>query len=98
MTTEQESRLLALLESGHRFPGPFTFKVIVRAVSGLAEELMDVICAKTGVVRPGSTPVQRSSAGGKFVSISMEFELSSSQDVLAVYAVLRDRDDIVAYF
>ena len=83
-----------LLESSHTFPGPYTFKII-----GSAEDnfLARVIAAVRHELRVELDPPfrLRSTRGGRHVSITMEPEVESAQQVLAVYSRLSQTSGLV---
>ena len=80
----------ALLESGHQFPGPFEFRVVVRP-----EAVVSVVTAIAAVVgRPGDVD-QRKSSGGKWISVRYRVDVQSADEVLDVYGVLREVKEVV---
>ena len=93
-----EARLRALLEAQHSFPGPYLFKVIFKNEQGLRERLVSDMCRTAGVEAPVGEPSVRSSSGGKFLALTVELELRSSDDVLAIYGELQEREDIISVF
>jgi len=96
--SESRERLSALLQAQHSFPGPYAFKVIFRNEPGRAEALVEAVCSATKLEEPQQPPTLRSSAGARFVSMSLELQVGNVEDVLAVYDVLSGRDDIISYF
>ena len=80
----------ALLESGHSFPGVFEFRVVVRpdAVSTI------VTAIGSAILRPAKLEERRSS-GGKWVSVRYQVEVLSADEVLDVYALLREMPEVV---
>ena len=96
--TEEEGRLLALLESQHDFPGPYTIKVIFPSEPALSEAILAAVATETGIAVPSQEPSMRSSSGGKFLSMSVTFDLSQAEEVLAIYRVLGSLENVVSYF
>jgi putative lipoic acid-binding regulatory protein len=79
---------IELLENTHTFPGPYTFKVIglaergfvARAVAAVRDEL-------AGAVDP---PYRvRETASGRHVAVTVEPEVQTARQVLAVYRRLK---------
>jgi putative lipoic acid-binding regulatory protein len=95
--TEEEQRLIALLESQHTFPGPYEFKVIYRNSPGLGEGILAAITDTTGHVVAGE-PSLRSSSTARFVAMTFAMELGEARAVLEVYAALKTLDSVVSYF
>ncbi len=100
MTTpaEDAQRLLALLEAQHDFPGEFTFKVIHHNEPGLAMTMVEAVCSATGIVRPPDEPRGRVSGGGRFASTTLELEVRTAQDVLDIYALLKEIEHVISAF
>lgn len=86
-----------LLEAHHRFPGPYTFKIILPA----AEDIESMILA---TVNPALTEpdrartTKRSSTSGRHDSVTVVIHASSADEVLAVYALLATIPDVKALF
>ncbi len=84
----EQAPAIELLESTHTFPGRYTFKVIgrsergfvARAVAAVRDELA---CA---VDPPYRT---REARGGQHIAVTLEPEVQSALQVLAVYRRLR---------
>lgn len=79
---------IELLESTHTFPGPYTFKVIglaergfvARAIAAVREELAD----------PVDPPYRvRETASGRHVAVTVEPQVQTADQVLAVYRRLK---------
>lgn len=96
--SEEEERLLGLLEVSHSFPGPFLFKLIFRSEDGVEEQLVARICEAAGVEVPDERPPTRASAAGRFVSMSLELTLPSAREVLRLYRVIGSQDEVISYF
>lgn len=77
MPSQEESRLIRLLDENHKWPCIFTFKFIVPADQGKKlESLMTE--AQTTEVRP--------SKGGRYLAYSFACPMGSAQEVLSVFA------------
>lgn len=89
-----ESISIELLESLHRFPGPFTFKAIGRTEGDFVGRLLAAVRAELGLSLdpPYST---RSAAGGRHVAVTMEVAVASAHQVTAVYGRMRTVDGLV---
>ena len=96
--SDEQQRLLALLEAQHSFPGPYMFKVIYRNVAGRSEAIVDAVCEQTGLPRPEGPIPERTSAGARFASVTFDLEVPQAADVLAVYAVLAEIEGVISYF
>jgi len=84
------SRLPAieLLESAHEFPGPYMFKVIGRSENGFVART--VAAVRDVVTAPVDPPYRvRGTPGGRHVSVTLEFEVETAEQVLAVYSRLQ---------
>lgn len=75
---------LELLQSAHRFPGPYTFKVIGRAERGF---LARTVAAVRDALEAERDPPYRTreTAGGKHIAITLEPQVATAQQVLDVY-------------
>jgi putative lipoic acid-binding regulatory protein len=90
MDDGRRERAVALLESQHRFPGPYEFRVVVRAdgVSGVVSALA------AALARPSKVEERRSGTG-KWISVHYTVEIGSAEEVLDVYDLLRQMDQVV---
>ncbi len=95
---EDLERLRALLDAQHEFPGAYTFKVIYRNQPALGESIVEAICGGVGLEPPDNQPGLRASSGAKFVSMTLDLRVRTSQDVLDVYGVLRRMESVISYF
>jgi putative lipoic acid-binding regulatory protein len=96
--TDEEQRLLELLEAQHDFPGPYGFKVICRNQPGTPEGIVAALHAETRLTLESDGGDLRSSRGGKYVSFKVVLQATTASDVLAVYARLRSYDSVIQYF
>jgi uncharacterized protein len=97
-TTEEEDRLLALLENSHSFPCAFTFKLIYRSETGVQERLLATICEAASVAVEEVPAKTRSSAAGRFVSMTVDLPVGDGQDVLRIYRIIGAQDEVISYF
>jgi putative lipoic acid-binding regulatory protein len=80
----QELPCLELLESVHRFPGPYTFKVIGRSDNGFVARV--VAAVRDELAHPADPPYHiRVTRGGRHISVTLEPIVQTSAQVLAVY-------------
>lgn len=94
---EDLERLRALLDAQHEFPGAYTFKIIYRNQPALGESIVEAVCTGVGL-DPPDQPGLRASSGAKFVSMTLDLRVRTSQDVLDVYGVLRRLESVISYF
>jgi uncharacterized protein len=94
----EEARLLALLESQHDFPGPFTFKVIYRNDGPTPETVVAAVRQATGLSKPLGEPSQRASATSRFIALTLDFQVPTAARVLDVYAALRSIEGVISVF
>lgn len=91
-----QTAALVLLKRHHQFPGPYMFKAIgpghpsfEARVRGAAEQVLGPMLDTDRVrVRPSS--------GGKYSAVTLEVEVGSAEQVLAVYDSLRSLEGLVA--
>ena len=96
--TDDEQRLLELLESQHDFPGPYSFKVICKNAPGAPQGIVAALQAETGLSVSSDEAAMRSSRAGKYVSFKVVLAATQAADVLAVYARLRVYDSVIQHF
>jgi putative lipoic acid-binding regulatory protein len=83
-----QAAALALLENTHTFPGPYTFKVIGRAECGFVART--VAAVREELAEAVDPPYRvRSTASGRHVAVTVEPEVQTAQQVLAIYRRLR---------
>lgn len=89
-----EARTLALLESTHTFPGPYTFKVIGRTDLGFVART--VAAVRDELNEPEDPPYRvRESVGGRHTAVTLEPIVQTAQQVLAVYRRLSSTAGLV---
>jgi putative lipoic acid-binding regulatory protein len=75
---------IELLESTHRFPGPYLFKVIGRSDQGFVART--VAAVRDAVAAEFDPPFSvRETAGGKHVAVTLEVPVQRAEEVIAVY-------------
>jgi putative lipoic acid-binding regulatory protein len=75
---------IELLESTHRFPGPYLFKVIGRSERGFVART--VAAVRDAVAAEIDPPFSvRETAGGKHVAVTLEVPVQGAEEVIAVY-------------
>ncbi len=79
---------IELLESTHRFPGPYVFKAIGRVENGFVARVVAAVRDELayGVDPPYSL---REAAGGRHISVTLEPTVQTAHQVLAVYRRMR---------
>ncbi|MCF8032687.1 MAG: DUF493 domain-containing protein [Desulfarculaceae bacterium] len=87
---------LQLLEQFHDFPGPYMFKVIAFDSEDLAAEVRRQAEAVLGPLTEQGSVRTRPSSGGKYLSVTLEAELASAEQVLQVYESLKQVEGLVA--
>lgn len=95
---DDEARLHELLKSQHTFPGPYTFKVILRNAPGAQESIIAGLRERTGLAVEPTDAGMRASRKGNYVSLNLKVQANLAQDVLDVYACLRTFDSVIQYF
>ena len=85
---------IELLEATHQFPGPYLFKAIGRVDDGFAARV--VAAVREEMDEASDPPFSfRHSSGGAHVSVTMEPQMQTAAQVLAVYQRLRDVPGLV---
>ncbi len=75
---------IELLESTHRFPGPYLFKVIGRSEQGFVART--VAAVRDAVAAEVDPPFRvREAAGGRHVAVTLEVPVERAEQVIAVY-------------
>jgi len=83
---------LDLLQASHTFPGPFRFRVVVRA--GSTPAVVSAVSATLG--RAVDNITEKPSRNGTYVSVRIETTVQTAQEVLDTYAVLQTMDPVLA--
>jgi putative lipoic acid-binding regulatory protein len=84
----EELPAIELLESTHKFPGPYVFKVIGRVENGFAARVVAAVREELAVSMDPPFRV-REAVGGRHVSVTLEPTVQTAQQVLAVYRRIR---------
>ncbi|MEQ1503990.1 MAG: DUF493 domain-containing protein [Myxococcota bacterium] len=90
---DPRQRALALLESQHAFPGPFEFRVVLRP-EGRAAALGALMSA----AGPDSSLIdvtERASHAGRYLALRVKVQLDRAEQVLDVYEVLKEVDEVI---
>lgn len=90
MDDQARARAIALLESQHTFPGPYEFRVVVRA-----DGVSAVVSALAAALARPSRVDERRSGAGRWVSVRYRVEIASAYEVLETYDLLRGMDQVV---
>jgi len=94
----EKERLRALLESQHAFPGSYTFKIIYRNEEGMDGVIRAAVEEATGIDVGDDIVAVRASSGANFMSMTLDLNVQSAQDVLDVYEALGKVKNIVSWF
>ncbi len=78
---------IELIELVHKFPGPYTFKIIAANDEAIIKNILEVIQIKLNLVVAPAYLI-RLSDSGKHVSLTLELNLQKSQEVHVVYEAL----------
>lgn len=74
------------LEGTHSFPGPYTFKFIVKAEKqGVVENLIE-----------GAKISLKPSSGNKYVSVTLDHQMQTGEEVIDVYKRAKQIDGLIA--
>lgn len=83
-----------LLDRTHEFPGPYTFKAIGRPEGGFIARI--VAAVREALENEVDPPYRvRETAAGRHVAVTVEPQVQSAWDVLAVYQRLSEVTGIV---
>jgi uncharacterized protein len=83
-----------LLEATHRFPCQYTFKVIGRTADDFPSRVLELV--RQALEQEFDPPYRTTeTANGRHVSVSVEAWVSTPEDVLAVYSLVKQVDGLV---
>jgi putative lipoic acid-binding regulatory protein len=82
-------------EAGFSYPSEYTYKIMGLAADDFPEHARRLVASVVAEV-PAEEVTVRSSAGGKYLSVSVTVVLRSEEERVAVYAALK-RDGRVVY-
>ncbi len=85
---------IEVLESRHQFPGPFLFKVIGHADNNFVARAVSAIRETLNLVEDPPCSL-RQTAHGRHVSVSLEPDCETAQQVLDVYQAILRLDGLV---
>ena len=88
---------IELLEKAHTFPCPYLFKIIGKAQAGLLEQAVAIVREELHLAADPTHRI-RESAGGRHLSITMEPDVHSAQQVVAIYRRLQALDGVLTLF
>lgn len=91
---DKQQTSLELLQSTHHFPGTYLFKAIGRDEQSFVARVVAAVRRETHAEFDPSYRL-RSTAGGEHVAISLNVEVISPEQVLAVYERLRSVEGLV---
>lgn len=84
----ERDEALSLLREQHSFPGTFQFRVVIDPPAQSA--VLSAMSAAAGEGRRVLTVGSRASSQGTYLALRVEMHLLDAEDVLAVYAILKD--------
>ncbi len=85
---------IELLESVHRFPGPYIFKVIGKSDNGFVARV--VAAVRDELAHPADPPYRiRVARGGRHIAVTLEPVVQTGAQVLAVYRRIRKMAGLV---
>ena len=80
------SEIINLLKQCHSFPGLYVFKLIGDNTSPFYDAVMSEVSKELGgIVHQEANLSTRTSAGGKYLSITLTLEMESAEQVLKLY-------------
>jgi putative lipoic acid-binding regulatory protein len=83
-----------LLEKTHRFPGTYMFKVIGKVENGFVARV--VAAVRTELCAECDPPFRfREAVGGRHVSVTLEPQVQTAEQVLAIYRRIRQTRGLV---
>jgi len=90
--SDERQRMVDLLESQHTFPGPYTFRVVVRPAA--RAQVVTVLAAVDDcrVVQVDEKPSRK----GTYLSVRVTAELERADVALDVYEVLQQLEAVLA--
>lgn len=85
---------IELLEATHTFPGPYTFKAIGRAGDEFVARIVAAVREELAFTADPPFSV-RASAGGRHLAVTVEPEVQSARQVIAIYRRIRTTAGLV---
>jgi putative lipoic acid-binding regulatory protein len=83
-----------LLEANHSFPGTYVFKAVGSTANGFAARVVAAVREELELAVDPQHSL-RHTAAGRHVSVTLEVEMESAGQVLAVYARIREVEGLV---
>lgn len=95
-TCRDRTQALELLEKHHSFPGAYTFKIIGFNAEGLLEDVRRVAQEAAGPMETQIEVRGRPSKGCRYLSVTLELEVTGAEQVLKLYDALRRVPGVMA--
>ena len=89
----KRSEALDLLRQQHDFPGPFDFRVVVRA--GTQANVMSAIQATMNGEGTLLSVDERPSKHGKYVAMRLKVKVQRAESVLSIYDIIQKMPEVV---
>jgi putative lipoic acid-binding regulatory protein len=83
---------LELLQQTHTFPGPYHLKAIGKSDHDFRQRVVDAVREVLGVEAPSEV---RETPGGRHISVSLDLNVESAEQVLAIHHRLKKLDGLV---
>lgn len=83
-----------LLEDSHEFPGPFTFRLVVRPTD--AGMVLSTLRAAGDGRMEVSNVTERPSRTGKYVSLQVHCEVQGADVIMDVWEVVHKMDEVLS--
>ncbi len=96
LSAAERQDALRMLEQFHCFPGSYMFKAIGYNSGEFAQKVRQAAEGVLGPLTEEGSLRSRPSAGGKYLAVTIESELASPEQVLAVYDALKALEGLVA--
>ena len=90
------TQALELLEKHHSFPGTYTFKIIGFNNEGLLKDVRRVAQETAGPLENQMEVRSRPSKGNRYLSVTLELEVTDAELVLKLYDALRQIPGVMA--
>jgi uncharacterized protein len=88
---------IELLESTHRFPGPYQIKAIGVADDDFAGRVIAAACAELA----GASEIDHSARrtrGGRHLALTLDMTVQTAEQVRSIYARIQEVDGLVLLF
>ena len=91
----RRERMIELLRSQHKFPGPFSLSVVTHQRDAVKIALRAAIEAELPAPLSDDAWQERPSKGGKYVSHRLVIECRDAEHVLAIYARIQAVEGVI---